>query len=91
MPLFIKDDVASALVAELATRRGVSKTEAVRLAVQAELNREARTTPSRERLEQFWADHPPPPPTGLKADKAFFDELWGENRASLSMLRPSSQ
>ena len=79
MPLFIKDDLASALVAELATRRGISKTEAVRLAVQAELDRETRAIPSRDRLEQFWAENPLPPATRLKADKAFFDELWGED------------
>jgi antitoxin VapB len=79
MPLFIKDDVASALVAQLAARRGVSKTEAVRLAVQAELDRETRAVPARDKLEQFWARNPPPLATGLKADKAFFDQLWKED------------
>ena len=29
-------------------------------------------------LEKFWAEHPVPPPTGLPADKAFFDELSGD-------------
>lgn len=78
MPLFIKDSCTAALVAELASRRGVSKTEAVRRAVMAELGREVRTEPSRERLERFWTENPLPAPTGLQADKAFFDDLWGE-------------
>jgi antitoxin VapB len=34
--------------------------------------------PLRERLEAFWREHPLPPPTGEKADKAFFDELSGD-------------
>jgi antitoxin VapB len=76
MPLFIKDDTTAALVAELAQKRGVSKTDAVRLAVAAELE---RGTPSlMERLEAFWAAHPLGPPTGEPADKAFFDELSGD-------------
>ena len=39
MPLYIKDDATAALVAELASKRGISKQDAVRLAVQAELKR----------------------------------------------------
>jgi antitoxin VapB len=79
MPLFIKDDVAAALVAELASRRGVSKSEAVRQAVKAELEREKKVEPLHQRLERFWAENPMPPRTGIEADKAFFDELWGES------------
>ncbi|MGI8840871.1 MAG: type II toxin-antitoxin system VapB family antitoxin [Caulobacteraceae bacterium] len=78
MPLYIKDDQTTNLVTALATLRGVSKKEAVRLAVKAELAREAKAVPLAERLERFWSENPPPPPTKLKADKRFFDELWGE-------------
>ncbi|WP_174243259.1 type II toxin-antitoxin system VapB family antitoxin [Beijerinckia sp. L45] len=78
MPLFIKDDSTAALVGELATLRGISKQDAVKLAVQAELNRIAETTPLRERFAALRAAYPLPPPTGLVADKAFFDELSGE-------------
>jgi antitoxin VapB len=78
MPLFIKDDSTAALVSELATLRGISKQDAVKLAVQAELNRIAETIPLRERFAALRAAHPLPPPTGLVADKAFFDELSGE-------------
>lgn len=78
MPLYIKDETTSQMVAELAKRRGLTKQDAVRLAVAAELERLSRAVPLRERLEQLWAAHPLPPKTGEAADKAFFDELSGE-------------
>jgi len=78
MPLYIKDDATAELVSRLAKQRGVSKQAAVRLAVQAELDRDARDVPLVERLKQFWAEHPMPAPTGKVADKAFFDELSGD-------------
>lgn len=78
MPLYIKDDRTAELVAELARKRGVSKQDAVRLAVQSELQRMAEATPLRERIAAWRKAHPMPPATGRKADKAFFDELSGE-------------
>lgn len=78
MPLYIKDDVTAGLVARLARIRGVSKQNAVRLAVQAELDRMASAIPLRERIAAWRKQHPMPPPTGEQADKAFFDELSGE-------------
>jgi antitoxin VapB len=78
MPLYIKDDATAELVAQLAKKRGVSKQDAVRLAVQAELERIAQAVPLRERIAAWRKDHPMPPPTGQKADKAFFDDLSGE-------------
>ena len=41
MPLYIKDDATAELAAQLAQKRGVSNQEAVRQAVQAELQRMA--------------------------------------------------
>jgi antitoxin VapB len=78
MPLYIKDDGVAQLVAKLAKLHGVSKQEAVRLAVEAELNRAAEAIPLRERFAALRRAHPLPPPTGHVADKAFFDELSGE-------------
>jgi antitoxin VapB len=78
MPLYIKDDETAALVRELATQRNISKQDAVKLAVTAELARTAREIPLRGRLAAFRAANPLPPPTGLAADKAFFDDLSGE-------------
>jgi antitoxin VapB len=56
----------------------VSKQEAVRFAVAAELNRAAEAIPLRERFTALRHAHPLPPLTGHAADKAFFDELAGE-------------
>jgi antitoxin VapB len=78
MPLYIRDDATAALVAKLAKLRGMTKQDAVRLAVQAELDRTAEAIPLQQRLEALWRDNPLPPATGQFADKAFFDELWGE-------------
>lgn len=77
MPLYIKDDSIAQLVAELASKCGVSKQEAVRRAVQAELDRAKQAIPLRERLTRFWQENPLPLPTGEVADKAFFDDLSG--------------
>jgi antitoxin VapB len=78
MPLYIKDDATAELVARLARKRGVSKQDAVRLAVQAELDRIREAIPLRDRIAAWRAEHPMPPPTGQAADKAFFDDLSDE-------------
>ena len=62
MPLTIEDDATTDLIVRLAETTGVTEAEAVRAAVAAELR----------------ARYPDLEPTGLKADKAFFDELSGE-------------
>ncbi len=78
MPLYLKDDMTAELVAHLARKRGISKQEAVRQAVQAELQRMMAAIPLRERIAAWRKEHKLPPPTGQAADKAFFDELSGE-------------
>ncbi len=78
MPLYIRDDATAALVAELAKQRGLTKQDAVRMAVTAELNREKDAKPLRDRIKAWRDANPLPPPTGLKADKAFFDDLSGD-------------
>lgn len=78
VPLYIKDDGTARLVAKLAELRGISKQDAVRMAVQAELERAAEKVPLRERFAALRRAHRPPPPTGQVADTAFFDELSGE-------------
>jgi antitoxin VapB len=78
VPLYIKDDYTAGLVEKLAKRRGVTKQDAVKLAVQAALDADAEAVPLAARLESFWQDNPMPPPTGMKADKAFFDDLSGD-------------
>jgi antitoxin VapB len=78
VPLYIKDDVTTQLVTEFARRRGLTKQAAVRLAVMAELEREAQAETLRTRAERLWDAHPMPPKTGEAADKEFFDALSGE-------------
>ena len=77
MPLYIKDDATAALVTKLAKDRGMSKQAAVRLAVEAELERAEQVVPLARRFAVLRAEHPLPLRTGDKADKEFFDELSG--------------
>lgn len=85
MPLYITDDTTGQLVGELARLRGITKQEAVRLAVPAELARAAEAAPLRDRLTRLRAEHPLPPATGAAADKGFFDALSDEPRRSSPM------
>ena len=78
MPLYIKDETTTRLVSELARRRGLTKQRAVRLAVEAELQRAEKAIRLRERVARLWEARPLPQPTGQVADKAFYDELSGE-------------
>ena len=78
MPLYIKDDRTVRLVSKLAKLRRISKQDAVRLAVQAELDRACEAIPLRERFATLRGAHPLPRPTGRIANKAFFDELSSE-------------
>jgi antitoxin VapB len=78
MPLNIRSEEVNAKAQRLAKLKGVSKTEAVRRALDESLEREETKLPLRERVKpiQDWIlSHPP---TGLEADKAFFDELSGD-------------
>lgn len=77
MPLYIKDDLTAQLVAQLAKLRGVSKQDAVKLAVRAELDRAEEAIPLCDRFAALRAAHLLPPNTGEAADKAFFDGLSG--------------
>jgi antitoxin VapB len=78
MPLYIKDDVTAQLVDQLAKSLAVSKQDAVKLAVQAQLDKRADAVPLRERFAGVRAKHRLPPATGDQADKDFFDGLNGE-------------
>jgi antitoxin VapB len=77
VPLYIKDDETAALVARLAQLHGLSKQGAVRMAVEAALDKAAERIPVEARLRKLWSEHPLPPPTGKRANKAFFDDLSG--------------
>lgn len=77
MPFHVRDAEADGLVRELARKRGVGITEAVKLAVRAELTRDGGSeymAKVREIQDRIAARGR----SGLKADKAFFDDLSGQ-------------
>jgi len=82
MAFHVRDAKTDALVRELARSRGIGITEAVREAVEKTLAEDtARQGGQRslaEKLGPLLDEMDRLPRTGLKADKAFFDELWGE-------------
>lgn len=80
--LFIKDPETANLVARVARKVGTTKTALVRelaAAREAEIDRSHRRATLKQRLDAWREANPLPPSTGLEADKAFFDEMWGED------------
>ena len=80
--LYIKDDETYQLAKELAARRGISKTAAVKQALQHQLAHvepatEKNRRPLRDRMHDFWQRHPLPAELGPVPDKAFYDDLSG--------------
>ena len=75
MPLNIRSEAVNQLAEKLASRAGVSKTEAVRLALVNELGRRDKAVPLAERLRPLLDRIAAMPNTGLEADKAFYDSL----------------
>ncbi len=78
MPLHIKDEAATEAVRTLAARRRISLTEAVRVACEEALKRDARLAPAERRVAPLLARLDSLRSTGVNADKAFFDREWGE-------------
>ncbi|KXF78929.1 histidinol dehydrogenase [Paramesorhizobium deserti] len=80
MPLFIRDDEVAAMAEELARlTKTRSKTEAVRMALQHELDRTRAHVPLRDRLARI---HEKAARIGLPNPtfdmKAYTDEMWGD-------------
>ena len=78
MPLNIRSEQVNQLAQTLAERTRMSKTEAVRTALENELRRLDSKTPLRERVRPLQARVLARPATGHEADKAFYDELSGQ-------------
>jgi antitoxin VapB len=78
MPLNIRSEEVNQLAEKLAVRKGINKTEAVKLALENELRRVEQAVPLRERLRALQERVLARPATGLEADKAFYDALSGE-------------
>lgn len=78
MPLNIRSEEVNGLADKLASLLGVSKTEAVRIALTNELELREERPSLQERLRPIQDVFAAYPKTGLHADKAFFDEMNGE-------------
>ena len=78
MAFHVRDPKTDAVVRELAKRKGVGITEAVREAAEHELEREESKLSLWERTADLRAEVASWPKTGLKADKAFYDSLSDE-------------
>lgn len=78
MPLNIRSEAVNQLAEALAARMATSKTDAVAMALRNELCRLDDAAPLRERLRPIQSRVLSQPPTGLDADKRFFDEISGD-------------
>ncbi len=78
MPLNIRSEEVNELAEELATRRKLSKTEAVRQALAEAIKRDNDDLTFRERIKIIQDRFAAYPKTGLEADKAFYDSLSDE-------------
>ena len=75
-PFLIEDEALLREIARLADGRGATMAEIVALAIEDYAKRYDQQSPAPEWLQRFWREHPLPLPTGLKADKRFFDALY---------------
>lgn len=79
MPFHVRDEETDTLVRKLARREGVGLTEAVKLAVKDRLDRKDEAVALKLAAMKAISDEIAKlPRTGLKADKAFFDQLSGD-------------
>ncbi len=78
MAFHIRDAETDTLVRELARRQGCGLTEAVKNAVAEKLERATPQPPMLEAIAEIQCEVASWPRTGLKADKAFFDALSGD-------------
>jgi antitoxin VapB len=81
MTIYLKDEATSKAVRKLAKLRGITLTDAVRSAVTEALAAEAKPHRREKVLDDIKAlraEFAKYPKTGLKADKAFYDDLSGD-------------
>lgn len=78
MAIHVRDPETDALVRKLAQNRGMGLTETIRDAVRKELEADENKISLWERTADLRAEVASWPSTGLKADKAFFDDMWGQ-------------
>jgi antitoxin VapB len=78
MTIYIKDPSTDAIVRKLAKKRGLSLTETIKQAAEKDLASDKDKLSLHERLQPLLDRIDRYPKTGLKADKAFYDCLSGE-------------
>ncbi len=78
MAYSIKDPATDRIIRELAAAKGKPIVEAIREACENELKRERDRVPLWERLQPLVRQVAAAPKTGLRADKAFFDDMSGD-------------
>jgi antitoxin VapB len=78
MPLNIRNEAVNELAERLAVRKRMNKTDAMRIALENERRRLDEAVPLRDRLRPLQERLLNRPATGLDADKAFYDELSGD-------------
>lgn len=74
-PFLIEDEEVVRAIARLADERGTAMRQIVALAIEDYAARHAPASPAPEWLQRYWREHPLPLPTGLEADKRFYDSL----------------
>ncbi|MEH3099171.1 type II toxin-antitoxin system VapB family antitoxin [Sphingomonas adhaesiva] len=74
-PFLIEDEEVVRAIARLADERGTAMHEIVARAVEDYARRHSLATPAPDWLQRYWREHPLPLPTGLEADKRFYDSL----------------
>jgi len=79
MALNIRDPEVDELAKRLAKAKRVTKTQAVKMALRGELGRVEPRAPLWERLQPIIDRIASRPDTGVFIDKAFFDDLSGED------------
>lgn len=78
MAFHIRDPETDRMARELAAIQGKGITGAVKSALETKLHEEQRRVPLMERIKDITDEIAAAPKTGLKADKAWFDEMWGQ-------------
>ena len=89
MPHNIRSEEVNRLAEKLAVRKHISKTDAVKLALENELRRLDDAQPLRERLRPLQEQVLARPPTGQLAAKGSREEISGGARCSSTPRRSS--
>lgn len=78
MAFHIRDSETDRLARELAEIQRGGITEAVKSALVTKLAEERRKVPLMERIKDITDEIAAAPKTGLRADKSYFDDMWGQ-------------